>query len=243
MALKGKNTPNTTETTEADVNTNTEELLTTPTPETKEVATKPKTHSPVRTMTGGSVFINNPNFLEAVAGAEYGTFASVTASNGTHKAGNDDLGKVIKFQAILAKEVMKIVPGSNDEEAKEYFQVSADGETVPDGRTLDEALEDAIEAGYLKAAKKKYIDVICLIVDSENEYFIGETMTLQLSPTSQFSWKPLEGKCKMKAAMGKLKAEPVAGNADLGSAVVFTSTATPDTFNKNDFTKFVFSMD
>jgi hypothetical protein len=189
-----------------------------------------------------SAFITAPALLEVCSDAPWGTFLSVTSNNGTHQAGEEDLGKTIKFQAIVSKEIMKVIPGSQDEEAKEYFQVSDDGEFVRDGRTLDEALADAKEAGYDRAAIKTYIDVVALVVESINEEFVGEIITLQLAPSSIFSWRPLEGKCKAKAALGMLKAQPVLDNPDLGSAVVFTSVATPAKFSGKSYTKFVFSI-
>jgi hypothetical protein len=219
-----------------------EETTTTPVTTTEKTSTpvvKEKSTTDVAVHSAPSAFITNPLFLEAVADASYGTFPSVVASNGSHEtAGSDstDLGKVIKFQVIVTKDVYKVAPGSNDEEAKEYFKV---GDTEEE---LEEDLQDALDAGFSKAAIKKYIDVICVVVDCKAEEFINETITLQLAPSSQFTWRPLEGKCKMAAAMGKLKAEPVCGNPDLGSAVVFTSTAKGTEWKGNKFTKFEFSI-
>lgn len=226
--------------------TNTESTATSTETQTQQAAppaVKKEAGAPMM-IKGGSVFITNPAFLDAVADAEYGTFKSVVASNGTHMvSGSDtDLGKVLKFQAIVANPVWKIVPGSNDEEAKDYFRVSKDGVTCNDGTDIQEALQEAIDAGYEKASIKEYIDVICVVVDCADESFIGETITLQLAPSSQFTWRPLAGKCKMKAAMGKLEAEPVLGDPELGSAVIFTSTAKPTTFKGNSFTKMEFSI-
>lgn len=212
----------------------------TPVEETTEVATTGGTAPSL--LSGYSVFVNNPAFIEAVTGASYGTYPSITASNGTHMSGGQDLGKTIKFQAILANDVVKVVPGSNDEEAKEYFEVSADGEFVRDGRSVAQAVQDAKDAGYAKAAAKDYIDVICIITECENENFLNETMTLQLAPSSQYTWRQLEGRCKMQAAMKKLVSDPVMGNPELGTAVQFTSTATPTSWKGNSYTKFEFSI-
>lgn len=221
-------------------NTNTSEETTTA-KETKSVpAVKKKTTTAVTTPTASpSAFITNPLFLEAVVGAAYGTFPSIVASQGTHTtAGSDgvDLGKELKFQVIMTNNVYKVAPGSNDDEAKEYFAV---GDSEED---LAEALEDSLDAGYSKSVIKLYIDVICVLAECEVEEWVGETVTLQLAPSSQFTWRPLEGKCKMAAAMGKLKAEPILGDESLGSAVVFTSNAKATTYNKKDFTKFEFSI-
>lgn len=235
MALKSKAQETQTE------NTSTTEETSTAT--TTEVATQTQA-APPELIKGGSVFITNKAFIEAAAGADYRTFPSITASNGTHAVSGsaDELGKILKFQAIVAKDSRRVVPGSNDDEAKEYFQVSEDGKTVSDGRTIEEALEDAKEAGYEKASIKDYIVVTCLVVECENPDYIGEVVNLQLAPSSQFTWRPLSGKCKMRAAMGKLEASPVLGDESLGSAVIFTSTATPTTYAGNKFTKFEFSI-
>lgn len=233
----GEKTPDTNE--EKTPDTNEEK-----TPDTKEVATHDAPNPLAEASPSSSVFITNPLFLDAVADAEYGTFTSIVASNGTHMVSGteDDLGKVVKFQVIVAKNVWKVVPGSSDEEAKDYFCVSDDGIITNDGRDINDAVQTAIDAGYEKASVKKYIDVICLVTDCDNDDFVGETVTLQLAPSSQYTWKPLSGKCKMAQALGKLKAQPIAGNAELGSAVIFSSTATPTTWKGQNFTKFIFAL-
>jgi len=208
---------------------------------TTEVATRASQElAPVTS----SAFISNPILLDAVVGASYGDFISVTASNGTHMTSDKtDLGKVLKFQALVVNDVTKIVPGSTDEEAKEFFKVSNDGEFTNDGIPVNEALQDALDAGYSKASIKHYIDIICMLIECDDKDFIGETVTLQLAPSSCRKWRPLASRCKMKAAVGKLKTEPVAGNeAEFGSAVVFTSTATPTSWSGNDYTVFEFSI-
>ncbi len=209
--------------------------------EVGEVVVKESTSTPAL-LSAHSVFIANSMFIEAVQDASYGTFPSVTANNGTHQSGEHDLGKVIKFQAIISNNVVKVIPGSNDEEAKEFFAVSADGEFVKDGRSVQEAVQDAKDAGYEKASAKDYVDVICIITECDNPDFVNETVTLQLAPTSIYTWRQLEGRCKMQAALKKLVSSPVMGDKDLGMAVVFTSTATPTSWKGNSFTKFVFSI-
>ena len=236
MALIKKKTADTAENTTNTEETTTDALVKT----TKEVAVKEKTSTAVA-VDGGkmSAFITNPLFLEAVVDAEYGTFPSIVASNGTHMtAGNDgkDIGKELKFQVILTKNVYKVAPGSNDDEAKDYFKVGDSEEE------LEDDLQEALDAGYSKAAIKKYIDVICVVTECADDDFVGETVTLQLAPSSQFTWRPLAGKCKMRAAMGKLEAEPVLGDPDLGMAVVFTSNAKATSYGGNNFTKFEFSI-
>lgn len=216
---------------------------------TKEVATKEDAgavveHDPAK----ASVFITNPDFIEAVSDANYGDFPSIVASNGSHEVAgesSDDLGKVVKFQAIVAKPVFKLIPGVDDEESKDYFQVSTDGETVPDGRSLEEALEDAVEAGYENAAIKEYVDVTALIVESGNDDYVGETVVFQLAPSSKWNWSKLEKKVKMKAALRKLEATPIAGNPELGTAVVFTSTAVSAKVqgSSKTYTKFEYTID
>lgn len=240
MALKKKAQEETTTQEETTKEETTKEETT---QEETQVATRQS--SDIAVPSGAAAFCKDPEILDAVSDAEYGMFPSITGSNGTHQVSGkeEELGKSIKFQPILAKNVWKITPGSNDEEAKDYFCVSEDGEFVNDGRSVEEALQDAKEAGYDKAALKKYIDVIAHVVDCENDDFIGETVTLQLAPSSQFTWKPLAGQMKMKAALGKLRAEPFAGDPSKGDVVVITSTAKAASWKGNNFTKFVFSLD
>lgn len=245
MALKSKSKETEENAENTDTNTNTQDGGT----QTSERETQSEKSVAVRkpagalSLAGGkSVFITNPDFLSAVVDAEYGTFPSVVASNGAHMMGEVNLGKEIKFQGIVQKDVWKVTPGSNDDEAKDYFAVSHDGETTTKGVSLEDALQEALDAGYSKAAIKKYIDIICVLVDCDSEAHIGETITLQLAPSSVFAWKPIAGRVKMRAAMGKLEATPIMGDPELGSAVVFTSTAEPTKVKGNNFTKFLFSV-
>jgi len=191
-----------------------------------------------------SVFINNPAMVDAAQNATYGVFTSVTANNGTHTAGEEDLGKEIDFQAIIQKEILKLIPGSNDEEATEFFCTSTDGTySDRDGILMVDLVEECKDAGYPKAKLTKYIDIVSRVVSCENSDFVGEIVTLQLAPSSQYTWNPLAGKLKMQAAMGNLKATPInPDNPSLGSAVVFHSIATPTKYKGNNFTKFIFSI-
>ena len=191
-----------------------------------------------------SVFINNPIMVEEAAEAAYGVFTSITSNNGTHEAGEEDLGKEIDFQAIVQKSTTKLIPGSNDEEAKDFFCTSKDGIYADrDGTLMADNLQACRAAGYSKCKLSEYIDIVCLIKACEKKEYVGEIMTLQLAPSSQFTWKPLAGKLKMQAAMGNLKAVPVnPDDPNMGSAVVFRSVATPTSFKGNKFTKFVFSI-
>lgn len=212
---------------------------------TTDVAAASSTGKKVSTFVGKtSAFVTHPDVLEALADVGYGDVPSVVASNGTHQVSgrNEDLGKIIKFQAVSAKRTKKLVPGETGDEAKEYFQVSDDGIHTRDGVLLEDALEDAKAAGYDRAKISTYIDVVAIIVESDNADFIGETVILQLAPSSQRSWKPLETKCKTQALRGQLNAKPVWGNEEYGNAVVFTSVATPTSWSGNNFTKFEFSV-
>ncbi len=237
MALKSKKEQSTEETPVVETpNVDTTETV----KETTEVATRPENVVAIST-TKATAFVMDPEILEIVSDATYGDFPSVTAANGTHMCNKEDIGKELKFQAIIAKEKKIIAPGETGEEAKEYFEASEDGETVSDGRSLDEALQDAIDAGYEKATIRDYIDVIALVIECEDEDMIGETVVIQLAPSSQFSWRRLEKTTKMKALTGKVEAVPVMGDEKRGLAVVFTCTAKATSYKGNNYTKFEFS--
>lgn len=177
--------------------------------ETKEVAVK-KEAGPVASSSGGFWF-SNEAVQEVVSTATYGDFPQVIASQGSFQEGGaagKDLGKWIMFRPIQAKVKKVCSPGSNDDEAKEYFAAAYVGESTMDGRSIEECLEDAKAAGYEKATIKDYIDLYAYIesTDSNSDEFAGEVAVLQLSPMSRIAWQKFSKKLQMRAAFGKLDA-------------------------------------
>jgi len=183
----------------------------------------------------GDVFIKNDTLVGACASADWGTFLAVTGSNGTHDGSDDlDLGKEIEFQVVVQRDVWKMSPNSSDDESREYFASSYEGE-----EDLEDAKQEAIEAGYEKASIKKYLELYVLLTKCDIVDMVGEVVCLNLAPSSVREWKPLAGKLTVKAAMGKLNyTEVIPGSP----AVTFKSVASPGKWKGNKYTYFKFSI-
>jgi len=173
--------------------------------QTTEVAVKAPSAPAAK---GGSFWFNNEAVQEVVASATYGDFPQVIAAQGTFStsgSSGEEVGKTIIFKPILKKTKWVCAPGSNDDEAKEYFAAAYEGELTADGKTIDECVEDAKAAGYDKAAKKEYADLFAYVVSHESGSALeNETVILQLSPMSRISWGKFSKKLEMKAAFGQL---------------------------------------
>ena len=174
--------------------------------ETKEVATR--TSTSVSTAPTG-IWYTNDVIREVVDTAEYGDFPQIIAAQGElteNGTAGKTAGKWIAFRPIQAKVKKVCAPGSQDEEAKEYFAACYEGEVTMDGRTIEECLEDAKSAGYDKASIKDYIDLYALVVGQEtNDHLIDEVVVMQLSPMSKIEWRKFSKKLEMQAAFGKLQ--------------------------------------
>ena len=215
--------------------------------ETKEVAVKQDAPAPAKAKSAGvkELCVTHEDLVAAVADAEYGDFPSIVASNGNHMvtdaAGDKvSLGETLKFQVLVVNNIYKMIPGSDDDDAKQYFGASSNKDD------LLEKLEEAKADGYKKAEIKLYKDVICVITDCDknSDAWVSEMCTLQLAQTSQWGWDKLYKQVRVKLITGKAKAKSVYGDAEeFGKAVEFTSTATPTTSKGgNSYTKFVFSV-
>jgi hypothetical protein len=251
MALKGKGTTNDEQqTTNDEQQTTNDEQIKEGTPmteETKEVVVKEETDVPaVFDSSKVTAYVAVPAIREVVDEMDIYDAPIVKANNGSHEGSdgtyNFDLGKVIKFQAVKSLKYKRLAfdDQGDPDEAKNYFAGCPEGGLTWDGKTIKEAKEDAIEAGYTDAQIRDYVYVYALILECEDEDFIGEVVAIQMSVSSWIPWSKLEKKIKMKAALGKLKGEPVAGDPENGLAVVFESTAT-GAKNKQgkSYTKFV----
>lgn len=215
--------------------------------ETKEVAVKQDAPAPAKAKSAGvkDLCVTNVDLVDAVSDAEYGDFPSVVASGGhmvTDAAGTKvNLGETLKFQVVAVNTIYKMIPGSDDDEAKQYFGASSNKDD------LLEKLGEAKADGLTKAEIKEYKDIICIITDCDKngDDWISEMVTLQLAPTSQWGWDKLYKQVKVKLITKKVKVKAVYGDAEeFGSAVEFTSVATPTTSKKGgkNYTKFVFSV-
>ena len=199
----------------------------------KEVAVRESAGTP---STINGFWLGNADVQELVSNAEYGDFPQIIATSGTFKDSNAGvvLGDEIFFKPIQARVKMVCSPGSNDDEAKEFFAAVPEGELSFDGRTIEQCLEDAKAAGYEKASIKKYVDLYALIESNPNGKtdYSGEFVSLQLAPMSLIAWNRFSKKMQMKLAFGQL---------ELNEPVTITAVATPaTTANKKEYTHFNF---
>lgn len=200
--------------------------------DTKTMAVAP---DKVPVVAGASVFIQDPDWLEECMEAEWDTFTSISASSGTHFTNNkEDFGKIIQFQVLYQRPVWKMSANSNDDEATDYFRSSYISE-----EDLNDAKQEAVEAGYEKAGVKKYLELFILMTDAEDPNCISERFIMNLAPSSVRNWKPLKGKLNTKAKMGTLETVEVVPGYP---AATFQSVATPASWQGNNFTVFEFSI-
>ena len=182
-------------------------------------------------------WLGNAAVQSVVAEAAYGDFAQIIATQGAFKDSNANvvLGDEIVFKAIQAKSKMVCAPGSNDDEAKEYFAAVHEGELSFDGRTIEACLEDAKAAGYENASIKKYIDLYVLIESNNGKTdYSGEFVCFQLSPMSVIAWNKFSKKLQMRLAFGQL---------DLTEPASIKAIATAATTkNKKEYTCYSFEL-
>jgi len=101
-------------------------------------------------------------------------------------------------------------------------------------------LTEAIDAGYEKAAVKKYLVLYALVIKcDETPDMEGEVICMNLSPSSMKEWKPLAGKLTVRAALGKLQTSEVIPGSP---AVTFRSVASPGNWKGKKYSYFRFQI-
>lgn len=103
--------------------------------------------------------------------------------------GDEDLGSKIRFELVSWNKRWAIGTGSDDKEARDYFKVSYDGETVSgDGSSVADYLESLRAQGFDKARMSPYGDLWGFITWTETKGDIPaderELCILQCSQTS-----------------------------------------------------------
>ena len=207
-----------------------------PAAESKAVATRSGS-VPVAKSTG-SFWYTNEVIDALMADSGYGDFPSIIASQGSFKIAQDktDVGNILEFRAVTAKKKYVCAPNSNDEEAKEDFAALYEGELTNDGRTIDQCVEDAKAAGYLKADKREYVDLFARVIANSSDKcdLTDEMVILQLSPMSVIKWNQFSKKLLVDAAFGKLK---------IDGAPIIRAVATPSVnAQKKEYTAYNFLL-
>jgi len=104
---------------------------------------------------------------------------------------NDDFGDKIQFEIVSISPRWVVGTGEDDKEAKDYFRVSYDNNTISgDTATkVDDYLADLKAQGFNKARKSEYLDIFGFVVWSAKKGAIDpearQLACLQCSPTSK----------------------------------------------------------
>lgn len=104
---------------------------------------------------------------------------------------SDDYGDKIQFEIISVSPRWVIGTGEDDKEAKDYFRVSYDNETISGDNTTNchDYLASLKAQGFEKARKSDYLDIFGFVVWSSTKGAIApearQLACLQCSPTSK----------------------------------------------------------
>lgn len=157
---------------EAETDTTTEEVsMSTPTKDNTDAATKAATA--ITKAAGGAVAAPRAASKFKIAFADKdGVFDTHTVEGlalaaprikgeqGSLFLGQADLGSEVHFELISFNHRWAIGTGSDDKEAKDYFRVSYDNETLSsDGTEIGAYIESLVAQGFTKARKSPYMDL------------------------------------------------------------------------------------
>jgi len=147
-----------------------------------ETAVVEKTHAQAPTLTKFAAALSDvENALEPV---EFGTLPIVKANLGELHLEDEPLGKEIVVSIVSFNDRFAVSPNDNDA-PNNLCKFSFDGEVCTDGTLVRDHLETLREEGWNKAAVKKYLDVIAILGNAEEETEeIGNIVVLSLSPQS-----------------------------------------------------------
>ena len=100
-----------------------------------------------------------------------------------------DLGSHITFEIVSVSPRWVVGTGENDKEAKDFFKVSYNNDTLSGEATkIDDYLDSLKAQGFDKAKKSCYLDIFGFIISSEKKGDVPaeqrELSCLQCSPTS-----------------------------------------------------------
>ena len=84
----------------------------------------------------------------------------IKGEQGSMTLGDQELGEEVQFELVSFNHRWAIGTGEDDKEAKDYFRVSYDNETIAgDGTLITEYLNTLRAKGFAKAKKSPYMDL------------------------------------------------------------------------------------
>jgi hypothetical protein len=200
--------------------------------ETKEVVVKAP--SAVSTSVGKLV-LPLEDLKNALPPMEFGTLPRIKANQGCLEHDDDgDIGKSITIEVISFNDRYVVSPNQNGADAS-FCRYSYDNAVLNDGSEMSvaEHIQELKDEGFTKACSKRYVDLIAVLVDAENDCDdIGQMVQLQLSPESVKQFDRL----KMNILTANRGQKDVAA---VGNIIV---TAKKKTYNTNTFTLMTFKQ-
>lgn len=117
----------------------------------------------------------------------------IKGEQGSMALGDQDLGEAIQFELVSFNHRWAIGTGENDKEAKDYFRVSLDNETISgEGTLVTDYLNTLRAKGFAKAKKSPYMDLWGFVTWSSKTGAIPvderQLACLQCSQTSMGNW-------------------------------------------------------
>ena len=117
----------------------------------------------------------------------------IKGEQGSMALGDQDLGEAIQFELVSFNHRWAIGTGENDKEAKDYFRVSLDNETISgEGTLVTDYLNTLRAKGFAKAKKSPYMDRWGFVTWSSKTGAIPvderQLACLQCSQTSMGNW-------------------------------------------------------
>jgi hypothetical protein len=117
----------------------------------------------------------------------------IKGEQGSMALGDQDLGEAIQFELVSFNHRWAIGTGENDKEAKDFFRVSLDNETISgEGTLVTDYLNTLRAKGFAKAKKSPYMDLWGFVTWSSKTGSIPvderQLACLQCSQTSMGNW-------------------------------------------------------
>ena len=117
----------------------------------------------------------------------------IKGEQGSMALGDQDLGEEIQFELVSFNHRWAIGTGENDKEAKDFFRVSLDNETISgEGTLVTDYLNTLRAKGFAKAKKSPYMDLWGFVTWSSKTGAIPvderQLACLQCSQTSMGNW-------------------------------------------------------
>ncbi|MDA3834560.1 MAG: hypothetical protein PF495_14335 [Spirochaetales bacterium] len=172
--------------------------------------------------------------------APFGCFPRIKAAAGIFKDGNGNTyGTWFDFEILSHNDLYVITPNNgdkDDDEAKACVRYSYDGITIDStGENVDEYIAELKDKGYKTAMKKKYREVVGMLLDCEKassvEDVLNNMVQLQLAPTSAAKLEGYVMSSSFHVARGVFTED---------EAAVVRVKAKAASSNGNDWTEFSF---